>query len=397
MTTYPLATLAAEITSTGVSAPSYQDVNLSLVASLEQIHGSDIVLDDDTQDGQLVGIVSLAITDANQGIVDAYNSFSPAKALGAALSSNVKINGLQRLIPSNSSTPVDVVGQAGTTIIDGIIESEVDGSKWDLPSSVVIPVGGLISVTATAQEEGDITATAGTLTKIVTTTRGWQTVTNPSDATVGAPVEDDATLRNRQSVSTELPAETILEAITGRIANLDGVQSVKPYENDTDVTDANGLPPHSIAMVVEGGEAVEIATVIADTKAPGTGTYGTTTRVIIDENGVPNTINFFVPTQVTVEVEIDITALTGYVSTTGDSLVADTAEYISGLGVGGSGGFVYNSKLYTPANDGELGTTYNVTGIRARRDSDPFATTDVVIAFNEIPVTLDTDITLTVT
>jgi len=65
-------------------------------------------------------------------------------------------------------------------------------NQWMLPSSVVIPSGGEITVTATAQNLGAILALPNTVTSIGTPTRGWQSVTNEAAAAPGAPVESDA-------------------------------------------------------------------------------------------------------------------------------------------------------------------------------------------------------------
>ncbi|MCV5209418.1 hypothetical protein OFC00_31520, partial [Escherichia coli] len=77
--------------------------------------------------------------------------------------------------------------------------------------------------------------------------------------TVGVAAETNAELRVRQSQSVALPSLTPFEAVDGAIANISGVTRHKLYENDTDTTDANGLPPHSIAAIVEGGDATVIA------------------------------------------------------------------------------------------------------------------------------------------
>jgi uncharacterized phage protein gp47/JayE len=394
--TYPLPTLAATISPTGITAPSYADILLSLQASFRSIYGPDIVLTPDSQDGQLLAIFAAAINDSNNSAIATYASFSPSTAQGSALSSNVKINGLARLVPSNSSSDVTIIGQAGTIINDGVVEDD-NGYRWTLPSVVTVPIGGSIIVTATCTTLGAITAAAHTITKIITPTQGWQTVDNAAEAVVGAPVESDATLRQRQAVSTALPAQTVLEGIYGAVANISGVQELRAYENDTNTTDSNGLPPHSISFVVNGGDALAIAEAIASKKSPGTATYGTTSEIVIDQNGVPDTIKFYVPTQVPIDIKITIKALTGYVSTTGAAIISALADYVSSLPIGGSSGYVFNSKLYSPANDTGLGSTYNVTAITARRDSDAYSTANIAIAFNELTTCVIGDIELTVT
>ncbi|MGI4812793.1 MAG: hypothetical protein ACRYGG_05585, partial [Janthinobacterium lividum] len=116
MATYPLATLACTIDSTGISAPAYADILGSLTASFQSIYGSDIYVDPDSQDGQWLATLSQIINDGNQADVTVFVGYSPTYAQGAALASQVKINGLRKDVASNSTAVVDVVGQVGTSI-----------------------------------------------------------------------------------------------------------------------------------------------------------------------------------------------------------------------------------------------------------------------------------------
>lgn len=391
-----MTTLAAQITPTGITALDYSDTLTALQNGFTSIYGSDAVLTSDSQDGQFLAIFGQAIYDVNQSLIANYNAYSPASAQGTGLSSIVKINGISRKNPSNSQCVTTVVGQAGTPILGGIVGDNVNlGTQWLLPATVIIPDGGAVDVTVTCTAEGAITAAPGTLTNIITPTLGWQSITNTGSATPGQPIELDPALRQRQSASTSLNSETVLDAIEAAVANITGVGRLQPYENDTDAVDANGIPPHSIAIVAEGGDAVEVATAIASKKGPGCGTYGTTTETVIDQKGVPNVINFFELTEVPISVVITIKALTGYVSTTGTSLVASVASFLSGLGIGIDS---YLNRLYSPANlNGDaaiaatgltqlqmdaLSATYNVTSIAQSRSGSPSAA-DVSIAFNE--------------
>jgi uncharacterized phage protein gp47/JayE len=390
MPTYPLATLAPTVSSTGISAPTYPEILESLKESFRQIFGNDSYLEADSQDGQLIAVFALAIHDSNQTAVAVYNSFRPDGAVGEGLSSVVKINGIARSVSTNSTADVTIIGQAGTVITSGIV-TDTNGNRWDLPATVTVPIGGEITVTATAQQQGDISAAANTITGIFTPTRGWQSVTNAAAATPGAPVETDAALRRRQTRAVSLPAQAVLASIYAGVSEVDGVTAVAIYENDTDATDANGIPEHSIALVVEGGTAAAIAAEIAQRKTPGTGTFGDVSVVVEDENGVPALIRFSRPTLVTITVEIEIEALSGYVSSTGTALVQAIADYISGLEIGAD---VYHSRLFCPANS--AGSTYAINSIQISRDSGPVTASNVAIAFDELAACDVTDIALTV-
>lgn len=394
MTTYPLPTLAATVTPAGITAPNIQDIIASLEATVKSIYGNDIYIDPDSQDGQLLATFAAAINDSNAVAISVYNSFSPAKAIGVGLSSVVKINGLTRDVATNSTADVRIVGQAGTLISGGIV-LDTNNNRWMMTTDVEIPLSGEIVVTVVAEQQGDIIAAAGAINRIGTPTRGWQTVYNEAPATPGAPVEDDAELRVRQSQSTQLPSLTINGGIVGGIANLTGVIAQRLYENDTKVTDANGIPGNTISLVVLGGDANQIAQMIALKKTPGTGTYGTTSELIVDDVGVPNTIRFFRPGIVQIDVNITIQPRPGYVSTTGQLI---KNSIVAGNNAQGIGGDIYIAKQFTYANlvGTGLEDTFNVTSITMRRDANAYAAADIPIAFNELAQQLIGNINLTV-
>jgi uncharacterized phage protein gp47/JayE len=332
------------VDATGIHVPAFQDILAYFVSGYQAIYGADVYLGNDSQDGELISLMATSYNDANTMAVSAYNAFSPVTAQGTGLSSVVKINGISRLIPTNSTVDLTIIGVSGTVLAGAVVS---DGTyRWDLPTTI-IPGSGLIIATATCETIGAITGTAGTITQILTPTAGWQSVSNLGDAVVGQPVELDSALTQRQAVSTMLPSVTVLDGIVGAISLITGVIAVQPYENDTAAPDSNGIPSHSIAIVVNGGDAVAIAQTIATKKSPGAGTYGTTSEVITDVNGVPHIINFFRPTEVVISVTINIHNLPGYTSTIGGNIVSSVVNYINSLGIGQS---VLIGRVYVPAN-----------------------------------------------
>lgn len=322
------------IDSSGYHFADYPSFLAYLVSGYEGIYGADVYLGSDSQDGQWLGIVAQAAYDTAANGASDYNSFSPSTAQGVGLARLVKLNGLKKQSASNSTVELTIGGTAFTSITNGIAIDVLD-QRWALPSSVVIPVTGTITVTGTAVDPGALQAQPGTIQTIFTPTQGWQTVNNDAAATVGSPVELDATLRNRQAVSTSIPAQTVFDATIGAVSNVPGVTAVGPYENYTNTTDSNGLPPHSISLVVEGGTDNAIAQTILDYKTPGTDTYGTTSVPLTDPKGVPITINFFRPTLAGIAVQITLVPLTSWVTSNEVIIAAAVAAYISSLPIGG--------------------------------------------------------------
>lgn len=329
-----ITTTAPTIDANGITAPTYADILDFLKTKYRAIYGEDTYLENDSKDGQLLGVFAAAINDANAVSIAIYRSFSPSSAQGEALASNVKINGIKKNSASYSTADILIVGQAGTQINGGSVRDD-NNNIWALPASVSIPPGGSITVTATCTTIGAIAAPAGSITTINTPTRGWQTATNAADAVPGAEVEKDAALRARQKISTAIPSLTVFDGIVGAVAGVPGVTRYRGYENDTDSTDSNGIPEHSISLVVEGGDSVAIANAIAAKKTPGTPTYGTTAQVVTDIYGRPITIRFFRPTNAPITAVLTIKALTGYTSVTGTAAQQAIVDYINGTGIGG--------------------------------------------------------------
>ncbi|WP_400248299.1 baseplate J/gp47 family protein [Klebsiella michiganensis] len=375
--------LSATVTAEGITAPDYQTVLDTITGYFQQIYGSDAYIDPDSKDGQMVALVALAIHDANNTAISVYRSFSPATALGDALTSNVKINGITRRAATNSTVDLLLTGTVGTTITNGSVRDS-NSVIWNLPATVVIGTDGTVVATATCASTGAVAALAGSITTINTPTRGWVSVTNPLAATVGVAAETDAQLRVRQSQSVALASLTPFDAVDGAIANVEGVTRHKLFENDTETTDANGLPAHSISAIVEGGDATEIAKTIRSTKGQGVSTYGTTAVLVTDKYGNPYTIRFSRPVDVPVYVSITLKALTGYSSEVGDEIKAAVAAYINSLAIGDS---VLLSRVYSPANLGVVSggnaRYYDIMELLIGRTAEDVAAANLVVTYDE--------------
>lgn len=391
-----ITTTAPTISATGISAPTYAEVLDFLQSQFRSIYGTDLYLGADSQDGQMLAILATAINDANGVAIAIYNSFSPATAKDAALSSNVKINGIARASASYSTVDLVLVGQAGTTVNNGVV-TDTNGNRWSLPASVVIPVGGEVTATATCQSEGAIAAPAGTVTRITTPVLGWQSVSNPADATPGAPVETDAALRKRQTTSVALPSRTVLEGIVGAVAAVPGVTRYRPFENDTNSADANGIPAHTIALVVDGGDATAIAQAIAAKKTPGGGTFGTTVVDVVDAYGIPHPIQFYRPTDAPISVAISMKALAGYSSSVGAAVQQAVADYVNAVAIGGgaAAGVEWDAAIAAAKSVTGSGT-FKITALTLTGPGGA-GTPDVPLAFNEAATCSAGDVTLTVT
>jgi uncharacterized phage protein gp47/JayE len=352
MTTPVIVTIDAS----GISAVPFEEVLAYFQNQFRAIYGVDIDIDPDTQDGQLLGIYSQALDDTNNAAITAFNSFRPGFAVGAGLSSIVKINGIARKIPTNSTVTVTLGGTIGTVIQNSYVSDSLNlGTQWFILGPVTIPPAGVIDTIAVSTAQGAVVAAPDTILNIDTPIPGWQTVTNANAAVVGNPVETDAQLRRRQTKSTSIPAQTVLSSIQGNLLTLPTVTRARVYENATFVTDpVTGIPSHSIAAVVEGSDPVAIAQSIANTKPPGIPTYGNVTETVIDSKGMPSTIKYFQLVNIEISALIHLTAVLGYSDAIGAMASASLMQYVNNLEIGTS---LHLGDLYSPINlDGDAAT-----------------------------------------
>lgn len=133
------------------------------------------------------------------------------------------------------------------------------------------------------QEYGKITLPYGIVTKMVNNITGFHAVTNLLEPAYGRLQETDIELRQSYIAKSALRSNTMIDSIIAELLNnIADVESASGYENDTDYTDERGLPPHSIEMIVEGGDETEIAGAILRRKAGGIQTYG---NIVVDAAG----------------------------------------------------------------------------------------------------------------
>ena len=154
---------------------------------------------------------------------------------------------------------------------------------------------------------GAIIPALGDLSQIVTVFAGWDSVSNNVAANVGRLAESDTALRQRWNGSLYARSVAMVDSIAAALMTLNGVTVARVYENNTDDTDAEGRPPHSIEAVVAGGDADEIGAVIWQKKAAGIDTFGSESVSVADSQGFAHTINYNRPIPVYVWLDIEIT------------------------------------------------------------------------------------------
>jgi uncharacterized phage protein gp47/JayE len=240
-------------------------------------------------------------------------------------------------------------------------------------------------------EIGPLPQLAGTIDTIAVPALGWDKVTNPLDAAEGRYEETDEELRERFRNSKFFQAANILESLVDALRNVEDVADVVVYENDTDTTNGFGVPPHSFMPIVLGGLPTTIGQAIWQNKPTGIRSYGSTTVVVTDSQGIGHSISYKTPTPVPVYMTVSITN-TGAMP--GD-VVAKLKEAI--LSYGNSnfsiGDDVVYSRLYTPINSV---SGFQVNTMFIGVTASPSGTSNIVVDFDKVATWDASRITITV-
>jgi uncharacterized phage protein gp47/JayE len=300
------------------------------------------------------------------------NTVSYTSGVGATQASI--LNGINALISSSHPTLESVV-EGNTLKITRVDEFAVVNFSVSANLGIVKvqKLGEVQSVVV-----GEVTAEANTLTNILTPQLGWDSVTNPTSASAGRNLETDEELRLRFRETKFERASNILEALYSALINLEGVEEVRIYENDTDVMDAFGVPAHSFMPIIVGGVSSEIAQTIWENKPMGIRSYGDTVVVIFDTQGFSHNIGFERPDPVQIYISMNLTTDSTFPATGPDTIRSALIAYIDSLKIGDD---VVYSRLYTPIN---LVPGHQIDSLTIGTSPSPVGTSNIVIDFDQI-------------
>lgn len=186
------------------------------------------------------------------------------------------------------------------------------------------------------EDYGKITLPYGIVTKMVNNITGFDSVTNLLEPTYGRKAETDIELRQSYIAKSALRSNTMIDSIVAELLNnIANVESASGYENDDDYTDERGLPPHSVEIIVEGGDNTEIAQAILRRKAGGIQTYGSVVVDVPGEYGDTIPIRFNRPEYLYTWLKLVLHGDSGklptnYAQLTIQSLLDDGAQFTAG-------------------------------------------------------------------
>lgn len=276
----------------GLQTATVSEILSDLETAFKAIYGDDVLLDSSTPDGQWLNILAQKGVDIRGLLMQLYNSFNPDNAQGSVLDQRCAINNVFRKAGTFTTVSINVTTDRSLTLegLDGNYNNpegtgytiqDNEGNKFILVNTSTIPAG-TTSLLFRAETIGNIVVLPQTITTPVTIVLGVISVINPSAASsIGSNEESDAELRIRRRQSVSVGSFGYLNGLQAKLLQLKGVNDAKVYENYTDETDDNGIPPHCIWVVMDGGDTEEIADAIYSKKCPGTDMKGDISYTII--------------------------------------------------------------------------------------------------------------------
>jgi len=347
---------------------------------------SDVTLSPEAVSGITVGVVIVSnsttytLTYTRLGIT---NTISYTSGVGATSASIIA--GIKAVIDSTYSTDL-----ATTLNTDGSLKIDNKDiffvATWTNTTNLgITKVVKLGDVQAT--EVGPLDQPINTITQIVTSRLGWDSVMNPVAAAQGRIRETDSELRIRFRNTKFERAGNIVEAVYSALFSLDDVEQVFIDDNNTDITNANGTPGHSFLVLVDGGTSAEIAQAIWDNRGAGVASVGNTTVMIKDKYGYQREVKFSRPTPVDIYIQLDITTDQNFPENGQDMIKSALIDYISGLSIGQD---IIYSRLYTPVNSVP---GHQVNSMLIGTTSPPTGVSNIVIPFDGIGQVLPENIT----
>lgn len=330
MTTYGL-------TSAGFREKRQDEILTSLQESLWADLGAHLNLDPDSLLGQILGVESIQLADVWALGLTMYNALDVDAAEGTLLENLCSLVGVERQGATKLQLEVTCAGTNGTVIPAGSIVRVENGARFLTTEDATIS-GGSVDVVVEAEDAGELTVGANTVTQIVTAILGWNTVTNASAATGGSDVETDLELRIRRRLSLQVGGAGTEGAIRAAVLGNEDVQACAVVSNRSMVT-VGGRPPKSFEVVVwpTGLSTLtrdDIAERIYRTMPAGIESHGTLVYTITDARGYSQTVKFSYATQVAVAVAVTVTTTTGWPSNGVDLVEAAVEAVFDGLSIG---------------------------------------------------------------
>lgn len=325
------------VTETGIIVPDTETILSDLRSMMTTLFGAEMDLSPETPQGRLLEMWSRNREFCIQICAMVSNMLNLEKASGFVLDDLGALFLLSRKPASQTEVVVLMSGVNGTIIPANTRLKTEEGDIFVNDRSYTI-TDGTVNAIYHAVETGPVPCVANSLTIILDSVNGLESVTNPNGPyKVGADLESDNLFRLRIKNGLNVNSIAILSAIKSNLESLTGVVGTYCYDNYTNnavVIDGLTVGAHSLLAVVDGGEEQEVANVLYAKKTLGTGyivkggvnsDFNVIEKDVVDDvYGTTYKVRFIRP----ILTDIDISITVKRKDYTGEDLVGDVKTAI---------------------------------------------------------------------
>lgn len=358
-----------QLTDAGLQIATLADILDQSRTAWRKAFGASVDVSDTSPDGQFIGVFAEPAALANELLEVIVSSWDPDAATGALLRALCKLTGTTELPASFSAVELTLTGTPTTPVPVGALSStKSTGQQWSHQETGTITaltawVGGgsyatgdrrtnagnayicitpgvaasspgptttdaditdgsvhwkflgsgtgAVDVLARATTIGPVVAVAGDITLTDGSVGGWDGVINLLDATPGRDAMSDAQLRVLRQLELAQPGTSPADAIRAALllvgqGTSNPVTGCTVFMNNGDVTDADGVPPHSIEALVHGGADQDVFDALLANVAAGIRTFGTVTGTALDSEGTAQPEAFSRPTEIPIYIAVTL-------------------------------------------------------------------------------------------
>ena len=248
----------------GVSTSTYSEIFDQLDEGYKSIYGQDIDTDQESPDGQRIGIEATARFDLQQAFAWLYSQIDPDLNNGDMQQIIGKLSGTLLLPSSRSQWDLEITTDRALTLPVNYTISDQNNQEWLIVQPVSLALG-VNNVTLFSKLWGAISGKAsGFGYTQLKPELGVINITAAADSRIGREEETEEQFRLRRKRSLENPAQSTNGAIYAKLAKLPGVTDVAVEDNATNTYDqVKDLDARTMWAIVEGGELADIAEVMA--------------------------------------------------------------------------------------------------------------------------------------
>lgn len=300
-----------EINEKGVIVPDLNEIEEELIQGYKDIYGYDIAVTPESQDGQRIGLEAQARKDAYDALAYAIQMHDPQYAVGKWADMIASLSGIKRGAGTYTILPdVKIVADRIVNLKAGYTVSK-DGLNWVLDSDFQL-LAGTNYLNFRSEFYGEAPLAVNSFLEPSEVILGVKSIESTKPPLMGTLGESTASMMNRRLRRIARNNTHDREGIEASLLDIDGVIDALVLENNTNITDTNGVPAHSINAIVIGGADTDIAnTILTKIKGGGCGTFGAET-VVIPYRGANRTINFDYATVKDIEVVVTIVRAKNY-------------------------------------------------------------------------------------